>query len=108
MLKEKAGLNMLVQPTAGDNVIIPMVARGEAELGIANVLEVHRRRRGGRRQDDLRVIGVDPPAAHRLLRAQGRAINTIADLKGKRVALGYSAMRTLDMTRSAHAGDRAA
>ena len=26
VLKEKAGLNMLVQPTAGDTVIIPMVA----------------------------------------------------------------------------------
>ena len=30
--KEKGGLNMLVQPTAGETVIIPLVARGEAEV----------------------------------------------------------------------------
>ena len=40
VLKEKAGMNILVQPTAGDTAIIPMVNRGEAELGIANVMEV--------------------------------------------------------------------
>ena len=34
--KEKAGLNALVQPTAGESVIIPIVGRGEAEIGIAN------------------------------------------------------------------------
>src|SRR5262245_54371199 len=40
VLKEKAGLNVLVQPTAGDQVIVPMVGRAEAELGISNVMEV--------------------------------------------------------------------
>ena len=39
VLKEKAGMNVLVQPTAGDNVIVPMVGRSEAEIGIANVME---------------------------------------------------------------------
>ena len=34
VLKEKAGLNVLAQPTAGDQVIVPMVARDEAEIGI--------------------------------------------------------------------------
>ena len=38
--KEKAGLNALVQPTAGESVIIPLGGRGEAEFGIANALEV--------------------------------------------------------------------
>src|SRR6476619_3341241 len=53
VLKDKAGLNVVVQPTAGESVMIPLVARGEAEFGIAN-------------------------------------------LKGKKVGMGYSAMRTLD------------
>ncbi len=39
VLKEKGGMNVLVQPTAGDNVIIPMVGRGEAEIGISNIME---------------------------------------------------------------------
>src|SRR6058998_882903 len=41
VLKEKAGMNVLVQPTAGDQVIVPMVARDEAEIGISNAMEVH-------------------------------------------------------------------
>src|SRR5882762_6156205 len=40
VLKEKGGLNTLVQTTAGETVLIPMVARGEIDLGIANMLEV--------------------------------------------------------------------
>ena len=47
VLKEKAGMNVLVQPTAGDNVIIPMVGRGEAEIGISNIMEVAGRFRRG-------------------------------------------------------------
>src|SRR5688572_18897778 len=39
VLKEKGGLNVLVQPTAGESVIIPLTARGEADLGGANSLE---------------------------------------------------------------------
>src|ERR1041384_8342343 len=39
VLTEKAGINMLVQPTAGDNVILPMVNRGESLMGIANAPE---------------------------------------------------------------------
>src|SRR5437016_12236973 len=40
VFKEKGGLNTLVQPTAGESVLIPMVARGEIDLGIATMLEV--------------------------------------------------------------------
>src|ERR1041384_8832451 len=39
VLKERAGINMLVEPTARDNVIIPMVNRGESLMGIANAPE---------------------------------------------------------------------
>src|SRR6478672_8641529 len=40
VLKEKGGLNTLVQTTAGETVLIPMVASGEIDLGIANLAEV--------------------------------------------------------------------
>src|SRR5690349_18908388 len=39
VLKDKGGINMLVQPTAGDQVINPMVGRGEVEIGITNIME---------------------------------------------------------------------
>src|SRR5712672_865540 len=34
IMKERGGMNMLVQPTAGDQVIVPLVGRGEVEIGI--------------------------------------------------------------------------
>jgi uncharacterized protein len=96
VLKEKAGLNVLVQPTAGDQVIVPMVARGEAEIGISNAMEVHDGLSKG--FTDLRIIA----AAHALrvgffVRKDGD-IRTVADLKGKRVPYGFSAMRALEPT----------
>ena len=57
VLKEKGGINTLVQPTAGESVLIPMVAKGEIDLGIANMLEVIDGVETGRLQNDLRVIG---------------------------------------------------
>jgi TRAP transporter TAXI family solute receptor len=96
VLKEKAGMNVLVQPTAGDNVIIPMVGKGEAEIGIANAPEVASALEGGR-YPDLRLIG----SAHALRTAffvrKDSPMRTIADLRGKKVALGYSAMRVIDV-----------
>jgi uncharacterized protein len=96
VLKEKAGLNVLVQPTAGDQVIVPMVARGEAEIGISNAMEVHDGLTKGFK--DLRIIG----AAHALrvgfFVRKDSDIRTLADLKGKRVPYGFSAMRALEPT----------
>src|SRR5262249_12625958 len=96
VLKEKAGLNVLVQPTAGAQVIVPLVARGEAEIGIANAMEVHDGLSKGFKE--LRIIA----AAHALrvgffVRKDGD-IRTVADLKGKRVPYGFSAMRALEPT----------
>jgi uncharacterized protein len=96
VLKEKAGMNMLVQPTAGDNVIIPMVNRGESLMGIANAPETAMAIKESK-QSDVRLLSV----AHTLQTAffvrKDSSLKTIADMKGKRVALGYSAMRTIDL-----------
>ena len=96
VLSEKAGMNMLVQPTAGDNVIIPMVNRGESLMGIANAPETAMAMKEAK-QTDVRLIAV----AHTLQTAffvrKDSALKTIADMKGKRVELGYSAMRTIDL-----------
>jgi TRAP transporter TAXI family solute receptor len=96
VLKEKAGMNVLVQPTAGDNVIIPMVARGEAEIGIANAPEIANATEGGR-LPEVRLIGTAHPLRTAFFVRKDSAMRTIADLKGKKVALGYSAMRVIDV-----------
>jgi TRAP transporter TAXI family solute receptor len=96
VLKERAGINMLVQPTAGDNVIIPMVNRGESLMGIANAPETAMAIKESK-QADVRLLSV----AHTLQTAffvrKDSDLKRIADMKGRRVALGYSAMRTIDL-----------
>ena len=96
VMKERAGMNMLVQPTAGDQVIVPMVGRGEVEIGITNILELANYYEGGK-NPDLRAIG----SVHALRTAfwvrKDAPMQAIGDLKGKRVASGYSAMRTIDL-----------
>jgi len=101
VLKEKAGLNVLVQPTAGETVLIPMVGRGEAEIGIANAPEIAAALEGGRNKD-VRLIGTAHPLRTGFWVRKDTPMKTMADLKGKRVPMGYSAMRVLDaMTRGA-------
>ena len=96
VLKEKGGLNTLVQATAGELVLIPMVARGEIDLGIANMLEVADGIETGRLQNDLRIIGSIYILRIGFFSRKDSGIVNVADLKGKRVPAGYSAMRTLD------------
>jgi hypothetical protein len=93
VLKEKGGLNVLVQPTAGESTLIPLVDRGESDLGIANILEMENAKKSGA---NLRLIG----SLHSLRGAfwvrKDSPMKTIADLKGKKVVMGFSAMRTID------------
>jgi TRAP transporter TAXI family solute receptor len=96
VMKERGGVNMLVQPTAGDNVIIPMVARGEATIGIANAPEVAFAMKEGK-QADVRLIGTVHPLRTAFFVRKDSPLKTIADMKGRRVELGYSAMRTIDL-----------
>src|SRR5262245_21504813 len=96
VFKAKGGLNTLVQATAGETVLIPMVARGEIDLGIANMLEVVDGIETGRLQNDLRVIGSIYTLRIGFFSRKDSGIVSVADLKGKRVPAGYSAMRTLD------------
>jgi len=93
VLKEKAGLNVVIQPTAGESVLIPLVSRGEAEFGIANIFEVEAARTSS---PDLRLIGSLHPLRGAFWVRKDSAMKTMSDLKGKKVGMGYSAMRTID------------
>jgi uncharacterized protein len=95
VIKEKTGINALVQPTAGESIIIPLVARGEAELGIANALEVTVVTETTN-LPDLRLIGVIHPLPTAIFARKASPMRTIADLKGKKVVWGYSAQRVVD------------
>src|SRR5262249_23090422 len=92
-LKETAGLNVVIQPTAGESVLIPLVSRGEAEFGIANIFEVEAAKATS---PNLRLIGSLHPLRGAFWVRKDTNMKTMADLKGKKVGMGYSAMRTID------------
>jgi uncharacterized protein len=99
VLKEKGGMNVLVQPTAGDAAILPMVNRNEAEIGISNTLEVSDAIDGSAKigkQGNLRLIGTPHTFRGGFWVRKDSPLKTVADLKGKKVPLGYSAMLTID------------
>ena len=96
VVKEKGGMNMLVQPTAGDNVINPLVGRGEVEVGITNIMEVTDALEGGLK--DMRIITAAHALRTPLFVRKDSGMFKNADLKGKRVTMGYSAMRNIDKT----------
>jgi uncharacterized protein len=93
VLKEHAGLNVLVQPAAGGNVVIPIVARGEAEIGSANIMEPQEY---FERFPGLRLIAAVNALRTPFFVRKDSGMRTVADLKGKRVSMGFSAMRSLD------------
>lgn len=96
VLKDKAGLNVLVQPTAGETVIIPLTARGEANLGGANSLEVSVTV-AEQKLTGLRLIGAIHPLPTAFFVRKSTPMRAIADLKGKKVVYGFSAQRTIDI-----------
>jgi hypothetical protein len=93
-MKERAGLNVLVQPAAGGNVIVPLVGRGEAEVGLVNIMEAQDGLDGGLK--DLRLIGAAQGLRTPFFVRKDSGMFKVADLKGKRVTMGYSAMRQID------------
>ena len=93
-MKEGAGLNVLVQPAAGGNVIVPLVGRGEAEVGLVNIMEAQEGFEGGLK--DLRMIGAAQALRTPFFVRKDSGMFKVADLKGKRVTMGFSAMRNID------------
>jgi TRAP transporter TAXI family solute receptor len=95
VLKEKAGLNVLVQATAGETVMIAIVGRGEADFAMANAPEIGKAL-ANNGQPNLRMIGAVYSLKTGFWVRKDSPMRTVADLKGKRVTMGYSAMRVLD------------
>jgi TRAP transporter TAXI family solute receptor len=95
VLKEKGGLNTLVQATAGESVMIAIVGRGEADFGMANAPEIGTAL-ANNGQPNIRLIGAVYPLRTGFWVRKDSNMRTIADLRGKRVTMGYSAMRALD------------
>jgi TRAP transporter TAXI family solute receptor len=82
------------------------VNTGELDLAVCNVLEMQEAANGegpyaGRKQANLRVLGVIFPLYSSIFVRKDSPIKTLADLKGKRVPYGFTAQVTLERIVSA-------
>jgi TRAP transporter TAXI family solute receptor len=101
VMKEKMGLEARVQPNSGETVLVPLINAGELEFGIANILEAHEAMTGqgafnGRPQAGLRIASALFPLQTAYFVRADSPIKSLADLKGKRVTVGFSAMGSVD------------
>ena len=101
VMSEQAGIQSRVQPYSGSSAILPLVNSGELDLTVCNVLEIQEAAAGegmykGRKQPNLRVLGVIFPLYSSIFVRKDSPIKTLADLKGKRLPYGYSSQLTLE------------
>ncbi len=101
VMSEQAGVQSRVQPYSGSSAVLPLVNSGELDLAVCNVLEIEEATKGegmykGRRQPNLRVLGVIFPLYSSIFVRKDSPIKSLAELKGKRLPYGYSAQLTLE------------
>ncbi len=101
VMSESANIQSRVQPYSGSSAVLPLVNSGELDLAVCNVLEIEEATRGegmykGRKQANLRVLGVIFPLYSSIFVRKDSPIKSLAELKGKRLPYGYSAQVTLE------------
>lgn len=105
-IAEAEGIQSRVQPYSGSSAVLPLVNTGELDLTVCNVLEMQEAVNGegpyaGRKQANLRVLGVIFPLYSSIFVRKDSPIKTLAELKGKRVPYGFTAQVTLERIVSA-------
>jgi uncharacterized protein len=92
-----------VQPSSGTGAMIPLVNSGEVDMGFANTLELFDAFHGvgtfdKRPNPKLRTVGVIFPIRVGLFVKNDSPIKTIADMKGKTVAYGFTSQEIIQKT----------
>ncbi len=95
-----SGLNATIQPATSPNQYIPFVASGGIEFGVANLQEVDYALEGkewfeGNASPDLRIVAMLMPLREAIFVREDSDIESIADLKGRRMTDGYTAQNTI-------------
>jgi len=106
-LSEAAGIQARVQPSSGTGVMVPLVNSAELDMGFVNTLELTEAYSGtgtfkDRPQKNLRTIGVMFPIQVGYFVRNDSPMKTIADLKGKTIAYGYTSQEIIRTLADAH------
>ncbi len=96
IVSEHAGFQMRPQPMGGTQQYIPVVNAGELEFGISNMMQAYMAFTGtglseGQKNPNLRMVATMMTFRTGLVVAKNSGIDSVADLKGKRVPSGFKA-----------------
>jgi len=100
LMAEQTSYQARVQPFTGNSIALAGVNQGEVDFSVVNEIEIVEALRGsgsyqGRRQDNVRLAAVLYPFTVAIMVKKDAPMQTIADLKGKRMTWGYTAQLTL-------------
>jgi len=87
VMSEDAKIQSRVQPYSGSSAVLPLVNSGELDLAVCNVMEIDEATKGegpykGRKQGNLRVLGVIFPLYSSIFVKKDSPIKALAELKG--------------------------
>ncbi len=102
-LTESAKIQARVQPSSGTGTMIPLVNSGEIDIGFCNSLELIESVSGTgtfdkRPNPKLRQIATLYPLVTGLFVRADSPIKTLADLKGKKIAYGFTSQEIIKTT----------
>ena len=100
LMADKMALQARVQPFTGNSLALAGMNRGEIDVSVANEVEIVEALSGagayqGRKQENVRLAAVLYPFTVAILVKKDAPMQSIADLKGKRMTWGYTAQLTL-------------
>jgi TRAP transporter TAXI family solute receptor len=100
LMAEKTPYQARVQPFTGNSIALAGINQGEVDFTVANEVEIVEALKGagayqGRKQENVRMAAVLYPFTVAILVKKDSPMQTLADLKGKRMTWGYTAQVTL-------------
>lgn len=100
LMAEKTPYQARVQPFTGNSIALAGMNQGEVDFSVVNEIEIVEALQGsgsyqGRKQENVRLAAVLYPFTVAILVKKDAPMQTIADLKGKRMTWGYTAQLTL-------------
>jgi uncharacterized protein len=100
VLSDKVKLNVRVQPAGGTSQFVPLIDSGEIEFGVVNIIEAKEALTGtgafeGKKQTNIRMAAVLYPFRNGLFVRNDSPMKSTKDLKGARIAYGYTSQLTL-------------
>ncbi len=101
-LADTAKIDTRVQPQSGTGAMVPLVNSGEIDIGVCNSLELYDSFTGtgssaGHKNPNLRTVAVLFPIRVGLFVREDSPIKSMKDLKGKRIAYGYTSQEIIKL-----------